>query len=130
MFVQFIKFGIVGLSNTALSYAIYAALVYIGLYYIIAGVISFALSVLNSLYWNSRYVFKPGGGQRKRNIWNVLIKTYASYAFTGLILSNILLYVFVDALHISEYLAPLFSLAVTVPLNFVLNKKWAFKSGS
>jgi len=130
MLIQFIKFGIVGLSNTALSYIIYAALVYLGLYYIIASVISFVLSVLNSFYWNNKYVFKSGNDQRKHRFWDVLIKTYVSYAFTGLILSNILLYVFVDALHISKYLAPLLGLVITVPLNFVLNKKWAFKAGS
>jgi len=124
---QFIKFGIVGLSNTALSYAIYAALVYLGMYYIIASVIAFVLSVLNSFFWNNKYVFKPGNGQQKRGLLAALIKTYISYSFTGLILSNILLYFFVEILHISEYIAPLLGLVITIPVNFMLNKKWAFK---
>ncbi len=124
---QFIKFGIVGLSNTALSYIIYAALVYVGLYYITASVIAFVLSVLNSFFWNNKYVFKPGDDQQRRGIWGALIKTYISYSFTGLVLSNILLYFFVDILHISEYIAPLIGLVITIPVNFVLNKKWAFK---
>jgi len=127
MLTQFIKFCIVGLSNTALSYIIYAVLVYVGLYYIVASVTAFLLSVLNSFFWNNKYVFKPGGDQQKRGIWNTLIKTYISYSFTGLILSNILLYFFVDILHISEYIAPLLGLVITIPLNFIMNKKWAFK---
>jgi len=58
-----------------------------------------------------------------------IIKTYMSYAFTGLILQNILLlFVFISILHISKYLAPLFGLLITIPLNFILNKQWAFRS--
>jgi len=124
---QFIKFGIVGLSNTAISYIIYSLLVYVGLHYIIASVIAFVISVLNSFFWNNKYVFKKGDNQ-KRNIILSLIKTYLSYAFTGLILQNILLFVFISILHISKYLAPLFGLVITIPLNFILNKLWAFKS--
>jgi putative flippase GtrA len=125
--LQFIKFGVVGFSNTAVSYIIYYALVYIGLHYLIASVVGFIVSVLNSFFWNNKYVFKHSG-DRKRGIWGALIKTYVSYALTGLVLSNILLFILVDMLQISKYLAPLFCLAVTIPLNFVLNKKWAFKA--
>ena len=133
--LQFIKFGLVGFSNTALSYIIYSALIYLGLHYFIASVTSFALSVLNSFYWNNKYVFKrseSGDDQhkRKRGFWDTLLKTYISYAFTGLILSNILLYIFIEVARVSEYVAPLLGLAVTIPLNFVLNKKWAFKAGA
>jgi putative flippase GtrA len=124
---QFIKFGIVGLSNTIIAYAIYFLLVYLGLHYIAASVIAFIISVLNSFFWNNKYVFKKHHDQ-KRNILNSLLKTFFSYAFTGLILQNILLVVFIDFMHISKYIAPLFGLTITVPLNFVLNKLWAFKT--
>jgi len=56
-----------------------------------------------------------------------LAKTYLSYAFSGLFLSSLLLYVWVDLCKISEFIAPLINLLVTVPLNFVLNKFWALK---
>jgi putative flippase GtrA len=124
--IQFIKFGIVGFSNTLISYIIYASLVYLDIHYFIASIIAFAISVLNSFYWNNKYVFKKDNGQ-KRNLLHSLLKTYVSYAFTGLIIHNLLLFVFIDIMHISKYIAPLFVLIVTVPLNFVLNKLWAFK---
>jgi putative flippase GtrA len=125
--IQFFKFGIVGLSNTAISYAIYSVLVYIELHYLIASTIAFFISVLNSFFWNNKYVFKKDENQ-KRNIFHSLIKTYISYAFTGLILSNLFLFLFIDILHISKYLAPFLGMVVTIPLNFILNKKWAFRS--
>jgi putative flippase GtrA len=126
LLIQFIKFGIVGLSNTVISYAIYSVLVYIGLHYLVASIISFIISVLNSFFWNNKYVFKKDDDQ-KRNVFHSLIKTYISYAFTGLILQNLFLFLFIDILHISKYLAPLFGLVITIPLNFILNKLWAFK---
>ena len=125
--VQFIKFGIVGLSNTAISYIIYSSLVYIGLHYIIASIIAFIVSVLNSFFWNNKYVFKKGINE-KRSILHSLVKTYISYASTGLVLQNILLFVFIDIMHISRYIAPLFGLVITIPLNFILNRQWAFMS--
>jgi len=127
LLIQFIKFGIVGLSNTAISYIIYSVLVYIGLHYLPASIIAFIISVLNSFFWNNKYVFKKGDEQKRYIVYS-LIKTYISYAFTGLILQNIFLFFFIDILHISKYLAPFFGMVVTIPLNFVLNKKWAFQT--
>ena len=127
LLIQFFKFGIVGFFNTVLSYAIYSVLVYIGLHYLIANIINFFISVLNSFFWNNKYVFKKSDDQR-RNVFHSLIKTYISYAFTGLILQNLFLFLFIDILHISKYLAPLFGLVITIPLNFIMNKLWAFRS--
>jgi putative flippase GtrA len=124
--IQFIKFGLVGLSNTAISYLIYSFLVYLNVYYILASIIAFVISVLNSFFWNSRYVFKKNRGSF--NIRRSIIKTFISYGLTGLLLQNILLFVIVDFFHFSRYLAPIFCLLVTVPLNFLLNKYWAFNS--
>lgn len=123
--VQFFKFGVVGLSNTLISYLIYALLVWLGVYYITANVAAFIVGVLNSFFWNHKYVFKDesGGG---RNLIHALIKTYLSYAFTGLVVANVLLYICIDLYGVSEYVAPLFSLLITVPLNYILNKLWAF----
>jgi putative flippase GtrA len=88
---------------------------------------AFIISVLNSFFWNNKYVFK-NEATSKRNILYSLLKTYLSYAFSGIIIGNALLFLLVDVLHISKYLAPFFGLVITIPLNFILNKKWAFKS--
>jgi putative flippase GtrA len=124
--IQFVKFGIVGLSNTVIAYVIYVSLVYLGVHYIFANVVAFIISVLNSFFWNNKYVFK-NHTRSKRDIFNSLIKSYISYAFSGIIIGSILLFVFIDVLHISKYIAPLLGLFISVPLNFFLNKLWAFK---
>lgn len=121
---QFIKFGIVGLSNTIISFAVYYILLYLQVNYIIANTMGFIISVLNAYYWNNKYVFKSKNdtksGVRK------LVKTFASYGST-FILSTILLVIMVHYLNISEIIAPVINLIITIPLNFLLNKFWAFK---
>ena len=57
-FGQIFKFGIVGASNTVISYVVYAILVYLGMHYLAANVIAYFAGVINSFIWNSKYVFK------------------------------------------------------------------------
>ena len=123
-FIQFVKFGIVGLSNTMISYIVYVLLVAFGINYIAASIAGFIVSVINSFYWNNKYVF---AGTESRVLWKAFVKTFLSYAGTGLFLSNILLYLWVDVIHIHEMAAPIINLFITIPLNFVFNKLWAFK---
>ena len=86
---QFIRFGIVGLSNTLLGYIIYAislklmrlAGVFGNVDIYIAQFIMFILSVAWSFYWNNRFVFVKDDNEN-RNVLKALVKTYISYAFT------------------------------------------------
>lgn len=125
--IQFIQFGFVGVSNTLISYVVYVIFVALGIHYLIGSVVGFIASVLNSFYWNNKYVFKKEAGE-ERNLFEALVKVFMSYALTGLILANILLVIWVDVLHLSEYIGPILNLFITIPLNFILNKIWAFRS--
>lgn len=66
---QFIKFGIVGVSNTVISLGITYGIIYLfhklnwlffneSLLVFLASFVGFFISVLNSYYWNNKYVFK------------------------------------------------------------------------
>ncbi|MBD5487693.1 MAG: GtrA family protein [Lachnospiraceae bacterium] len=133
-FMQFVKFGIVGVSNTAISYIVYLVSLLsfrkLGILlnngYLVAQVIAFVLSVLWSFFWNSRLVFTLKEGE-ERSVIRTLIKTFVSYSFTGLFLNSVLLILWVRVMHISELIAPIINLLVSVPLNFVINKFWAFR---
>lgn len=133
-FMQFVKFGIVGLSNTVVSYAVYLVgfflLQQLKLFpivdYLIAQFIGFVISVLWSFVLNRKFVFQA---DNESVPWlQALLKTYASYAFTGLFLNSLLSILWVEWLGISKLIAPIFNLLLSVPINFVLNKFWAFKS--
>lgn len=134
-FMQFVRFGIVGVSNTVISYVLYAvsllgfqkAGIFSEVDYLVAQVIAFVLSVLWSFYWNNKFVFTVDDGEN-RSIWKALLKTYVSYSFTGLFLNSVLLVLWVQVLHISEFVAPIINLLVSVPVNFLINKFWAFRT--
>lgn len=134
VFPQFWKFGLIGLINTVLFFAIYYLLLYFGLHYIFANFIAFVVTVLSAYYFNGKFVFKPKQQSEEAPTQSdrpplhkgiVLIKVFAVYTST-ITLSTGLLFLQVEVIGISELIAPLFNLCVTVPINFLLNKYWAF----
>lgn len=129
---QFIKFAMVGISNVAVSYTINVSTLFflqrfdLKFDYMIANVTAFVLSVLWSYHWNSRYVFHP---DQKEKHWRIktLVKTYVSYAFSGIVLNNVLATLWIRVLGISKYLSPLLNLPFSMPVNFFMQKLWAYK---
>ncbi len=123
LFFQFFKFGIVGISNTLISLGTYYLLVFLGVHYLIANAAGFVLSVVNAYVWNSRYVFKE---KTEESSVRAFSKVFMSY-LVSFCLSSVLIWLFVQVMNISEYLAPILRLVATIPLNFFMNKLWAFK---
>ncbi|MCM1326351.1 MAG: GtrA family protein [Bacteroidales bacterium] len=126
--IQFIKFGMVGAINTILSYLITNGCYYIfHLHEQICNLINFVITVLISYLLNSRFVFreKEEDGQPW---YKALAKVYASYALTELLLMGVLLYIEERRLGIPHYIATFINLCVTVPINFILNKFWAYRN--
>ena len=119
---QFFKFGLVGVSNTLISLGTYYLLYFVGVNYLVANAVGFVVSVLNSYYWNNKYVFK----KTQDGHLKPLFKTFLSYGSTFL-LSTVLLFALVQDVGISEVAAPIICIAITTPINFVINKLWAFK---
>lgn len=124
---QFIKFGLVGFSNTLISYGVYSILTLLGVPYVLSNIFGFIISVINSFYWNNKYVFK-NEGSKKRNLFLTFIKTFIAYGTTGIVLSNILLVILVEKFNFSKFISPILILIVTIPLNFVINKYWSFRT--
>lgn len=125
--IQFIKFGAVGVTNTLLSTGIYHLGVYVfKLHYQLSNLIGFIVSVTNAYFWNSRYVFGDGSKKSVSQHAKAYVKTLLSYGAVFL-LTIVLLWVWVEKLQISEGIAPILNLIITVPLNFVLNKFWTFR---
>ena len=148
--VQFVKFGLVGMSNTAISYAIEMLCYYVlfvqteflmfrGLCstigielsaeaarILITSVLAFVVSVTNSYYWNNKHVFVTGEKKTIVRHIGTYLKTAACYALTGLILAPWAKTLLV-ARGVPYWFSTLLVLIVTIPLNFVMNKLWAFR---
>lgn len=124
--LQFIKFGIVGAFNTILTLVIYYTGLAVGIHYQISNAIAFVITVFISYILNGKLVFKENSAQ-KTNFFAGLIKVYISYSFTSLFLNAVLLGLQVEFLGVSEKIAPIFNLLVTIPINFLLNKFWVYR---
>lgn len=123
--IQFIKFGFVGGINTVLSYAIYYVLcIILGFNYLLSQGIAWFITVFISYVLNNIMTFSDGGSTN----WSIknLVKVYISYSVTGLFLATFLSWIWVDALSIEKAFAPIINLFFTIPLNFLLNKYWAY----
>ena len=124
-FKQFLKFGLVGLSNTFVSMAVYYLFLWIDPKLYMAGsILGTILSIANAFFWNDRFVFK-GNAKDFKSTMIRLGKTYISYGGTSL-LSNALLWLEVNCFNISKVIAPAVNLIITIPLNFIINKIWTF----
>lgn len=131
-FAQFVKFAMVGFSNVIVSYGVY--LIFFLLFqavgilpdmdYLIAQWIGYVLSIFWSFYWNRRYVFAD---EQKRASWySVLIKSFIAYSFTGIFLNGVLSVFWVRVAGIPKVIVPVINLIINVPVNFLMNKFWAF----
>lgn len=119
---QFVGFGIVGVFNNLISLGVYYLVIYFNTsWYLLGNVLGFLVSTLNAYIMNSRFVFKA----RKLDKGS-LAKTYCTYIIS-LGISTLLLYVLVNKLQVDTRLAPIFSLMVTVPFNFILNRFWVYR---
>ena len=130
--VQFIKFGMVGVSNTLLSLLVTYLFMAIFRFVFsldtlwtldISTTFGYIAGVCNSYFWNKRYVFLHG---KETNSGKAFVKMFVCYGVTYL-LSMVLMNVMVHKFHIPSIIAPIPRLVLTIPLNFAANKLWAFK---
>lgn len=123
---QFLKFALVGLSNTVISLLIYYGFLLIDpALYLWGNAVGWAVGVLNAFYWSNRFVFKPQQNGL-RAVLARLLKTYLAYSVT-FFATQVLLIIEIRCLGISDKVAPIINLFFSLPMNFVLNKLWAFQ---
>jgi len=118
---QFIKFGIVGFTNTIIAYGVYAILVYFGIYYQIANICAFIASSINGFLINKFWVFKS-----RSNKVPQFFRYYAIY-LTSLSISIALSWLWIDVLNINKYISPILNLSVTIPFNYLFSRFWVYK---
>ena len=143
MVIQFVKFGTVGAINTILNYVIYVICIKCGMHYVTANIIGFITVIFNAYLLQNKFVFNVEDG-KQQSWWKILLKTYLSYAFTGLLLTNLLSWLWIDGLDLEailyplyiytrsflkwesetafiKYIAPFLNTIITIPINFIIN---------
>lgn len=139
-FIQLLKFGLIGVSNTLIdllvSFVLNAAF---GIFYL-AKIIGYACGIANSYFWNSRWTFRE---ERRRDAREILSFIVVNLVTLGL--SLLLQWVFRDKLHLDawwtgfagenfltkllngERFCLLLASGIALLVNFVGNKLFVFR---
>jgi putative flippase GtrA len=120
--VQFVKFGIVGVSNTLLTFLIYTLLLKVfGVWYLAASAIGFIVGAVNGFLLNRRWTFAGHVGDALTPVrWGVV-------QGCGLALNLGLLYLFVNDAGIEKLLSQAFATAIVTVVTFLANRAWTFR---
>ncbi len=120
--VQFVKFGIVGVSNTALAFGIYTLLLKgFGVWYLAASAIGFVVGAVNGFLLNRRWTFAGHVGDSLTPVrWGVV-------QGCGLALNEGLLFLFVDGAGVEKLLGQAFATAIVTVITFLVNRAWTFR---
>jgi putative flippase GtrA len=121
--VQFVKFGIVGMSNTVLTLVVYTVLLKVfGVWYLAASAIGFAVGATNGFLLNRRWTFRDHVGDALTPVrWGIVQSC-------GLGVNVALLYVFVHDAHVDKLLAQVFATIVVTVTTFFVNRAWTFRA--
>jgi putative flippase GtrA len=120
--VQFVKFGIVGVSNTVLSLAVYAVLLKgFGVAYLAASAIAFAVGTVNGFLWNSRWTFREHVGDALTPVRWFVVQGF------GLAVNLGLVYVFVHDAGLDKLVGQVCTTAIVTVCTFVANRAWTFR---
>ena len=131
--VQFLKFCFVGFTNVFISYLFYLLFYFffckLGIYgkvnFLTSQIIGFIVSIFWSFYCNKKYVFISHYTER-RSVITAFFKMFLSYSVTGIALNCVLLVLWIEIFNIPAVIAPLLNVFLCIPVNFLLNKYWAF----
>ena len=95
---------------------------FVGVYYIIANVIAYVIATINSYIWNSRWVFKYKGEDKKETTTKFILLNLA-----GLALNTMILYLLVDLIGLNKLIALVITTVIVMVINYIVNKIWVFK---
>ena len=117
--IQFAKFLVVGLVNTAFSYGIYAGLVYLRLNYALANLVALVLGMAFSFKMQGALVF---ANSENRRIFRFVAVWVAIYAFNIFVISRFL------SLGFNSYVSGAMAIPFSTVISFVAQKFFVFRA--
>jgi len=114
---RFIRFGAVGALNTLWGYLIFAGLIFAGIGYVIASLLTIVVSILVSFFTQGRFVFghlSGGAFRRFVLVWLIIYLAYLGVLTIG------------HALGLNSYIGGLLAIPVIGVLSYVLQRRFVF----
>ena len=119
---QFLRFNVVGVLNTALTYGIYSGLVAFGLHHIAAVGVEYVFGIVFSYLMNKRFTFTVRG----RAGSGMFLRMIVAY-LPMLLLNAVLLWLLVDRLHWNKYAGQAVALSFVSVLSFTAQRMFVFR---
>ena len=116
---QFVRFLVVGVGNTALSFVVYRLLLAAGTPYLIAAPLAFAAGAANGYVLNRRWTFAAPDSARARVI-------YIAVQGMGAGSTSLLVLLFVRAAGVGKVGAYLAAIPPVTVATFAANRLWTF----
>lgn len=117
---QFVRFCAVGASGYVVNLAVYAALLAVGLHYLVAAAIAFIVAAGSNYVWNRTWTFGTTGAPVLGQGARALVVSALSLAANQFFL---LVLVAAGAGHLAGQAV---ALLLATPFSFAANKLWAF----
>lgn len=126
--LQFAKFNLVGLANTAVDVALFAVFSALGIGNALAQTLSYSAGMVNSYLLNTRYTFRD---QQVKGISHLFdsrrLIRFVVLNLIVLAVSVVLLKIFVATIGIPVLIAKLGVTCITLVLNFLGSRLWVYK---
>ena len=123
---EVLSYGFFGVLTTVINYVVYIVLVkLLGIHYIIGNIIAWVAAVSFAFVTNKFYVFRS-----KSKTWSIVIKEFYKFVFARIatgVMETVLLWIFVDCMHLSDLIMKIITNILVIIGNFVLNKFLVFK---
>lgn len=121
-FRHLILYGIIGSFSSGTDFVIYTLLVqFVGVQYLVANCISVLVGISTSFVLNRSFNFKVKDHAKRR------FAMFLTIGLSGLMISNVILYLCIDVLGKNELISKLLSIVLVVFLQFLANKYVTFK---
>ena len=118
--INYLIFGGLTTVVSIVTYALFAKVFYID--YLISNVLSWVLAVLFAYITNKIFVFES---KSKKNVKE--ITSFFFFRIISLVMEMIILYIFVDMLHIDDLITKIIAQVIVIVANYVFSKVFVFK---
>ena len=121
-FRHLILYGIIGSFTASLDFLVFTLLTRVlDINYLVANCISVLVGITTSFYLNRTYNFKVSDKTAQR------FSIFLAVGLTGLLMSNLILWVGVEKMHLNESITKLASIVLVVFFQFLFNKFITFR---
>jgi putative flippase GtrA len=117
---QFVRFLVVGVANTLISFVVYRLLLAVDLWYVVAAPLAWGVGAVNGYVFNRRWTFAARDSTRARTLY-VLVTAAGAGA------SSLLVLLFAHGAGLGKLEAFLAALPLVTVSTFAANRYWTFR---